>query len=171
MRIILPFTEIKPGVVDAILASKDDDDTLVQVFVGGSDEAYWIMLRDEWALCAANRVDLCVTEHDIVIAPKTLWRFRTCPNGFCTSPYFYLGTNYSGLGCARFRWELLAKHPDVMDRVGEYNDTVHPAKHWCANDARLQGELKRRKVVMHQHELVTHLSTGAPSHGCREFPG
>jgi hypothetical protein len=168
-RVVVPFTRpgLQRGVTRAIrdagykptLRRLDSDDV----------EAYWRLLSDLWV--AGD--DFVLVEQDIVVREDTLQSFYKCPHSWCAAGYRYLGSpSYMGIGCIRFRADLLRRCPDVMERVANYNYPNHGPKHFCTLDAAMQSELHGRREHVCGHGTVEHLSDGSPSHGCVPgYPG
>lgn len=112
-----------------------------------------------------------VIEHDVIVGDHTLSGFDTCPEPWCSAPIEYLGGSYHGLGCVRFRYQLMEQHPDVFDRVGTLGDgtATHPPRHWCALDSRLTAVLRSKGISKCEHntEVLKHLGhDGHSNHGC-----
>lgn len=162
MRVVLPYTDLRPEVLWAVQEADHEYETFD---VSHSDTDYWSLLSLLWR-CGE---DFCIVEHDIVVGPGTLDSFEACPQEWCTSPYKYLRGTYWGLGCTRFRAPLMAAYPELLDEVGEVDAPGHGPKHWCTLDACITRALmRRRREWPHQdHGEVAHLSDGSPTHGCR----
>ena len=130
--------------------------------VGTRDEAYFDLLAELWE--AAE--DFCIVEHDIQVSGDTIDEFERCPQLWCCAPYPYQGDQlYQGLGCMRFRRELMLAEPDLLRVVGERSWADHPLKHWCIMDAGIQRSLWPLGHQPHPHSPVGHEHT-TPSHGC-----
>ena len=127
------------------------------------DEAYWRFWRSLWD--AAE--DVTVVEQDIVPHDRVFDEFAACPEPWCAHAYEYSIVGlYAGTGCVRFRHELLAATPGLMDRVALMSDHLHPPKHWCRLDAWMQHQLFLAGYQQHRHEPpVGHLNPDV-SHGC-----
>lgn len=159
MRVICPFTEIALATRAALDASgygwQPHD-------VSGSDTAYWGVLAGLWAAGE----DFAVVEHDITPAPGALASFEACGHDWCSAPYLYLAGTYAGLGCARFRAAVMARHPDLMNVVATMSNDSHGPRHWCTLDAWLRVVLQQRG----EHICTAHPEAGHPSrspaHGC-----
>lgn len=161
MRIVVPHTHISRETVISLLGAASDWEV---IDVSGSDTAYFDLLNQLWT--AGD--EFALVEQDIVVRPSTFASFERCPNPWCAAPYPYLGSStYAGLGCTRFRSEILAAHPDLMDDVALHNYEGHCPKHWCTLDAAIQRELGKRgrHVCLRDHLPVGHLHD-TPTHGC-----
>lgn len=160
MRVVCPFTTLRPQTAEALDASGYPWEP---VDVSGSDEDYWELLYDLWAA----RQDFCIVEHDIIIAPGILAEFESCPELWCVSPYPYMhGGEYAGLGCVRFRAEVMNVMPRLMDDVATRTNTKHPSKHWCTLDAWIQEKLYGQRFSPHRHAPSEHLDSLRPTHLC-----
>lgn len=164
MLVVCPFTEIHPMTSEALDASGWPWE---KRYVGDSDSAYWELLKELWT----PTHDLCVVEHDIVVKRDTIALFEICPEPWCAAPYNFLGRgSYMGLGCVRFRSELIAKTPELIDQVGEMESgPLHPKRHWCSLDSFLQTRLRWLGFKVCEHPPVQHMHEW-PSHGCIAEP-
>ena len=178
MRIVVPFTHIMPEVIAAL-------DATGRVYeladVSDSDDAYWQVLSDLWRAGES----FAIVEHDVVVHPTVFDGYDACPRVWCASPHRYVcggDAGYYGMGCVRFRAELLRDNPNVMYDVAQMANAGHPPKHWCTLDAHLQTVLPRCRVTVpdtrhpwgeHQEPVTRcyhatvlgHLHDGV-SHGC-----
>lgn len=164
--ITVPHAGLPAGeVVDGLLGTGRSW-RLVDVSV--SDDAYWQLWWSMWA----DRRDITVVEHDIVIAGEVLASFEACPADWCAAPYPYCrGYVYHGLGCVRVRASLIGRHPDLWEVIGGMADEKHPARHWCRLDLWMQQELGRRGERMcREHPMVGHLMSdpARPAHRCMD---
>ena len=164
MQVIVPFVEIQPATKQALDASGWPWEGR---YVGDSDSAYWELLKELWT----PEHDLCIGEHDIVIGHDTLALLEACPEPWCAASYRFLGRDgYTGLGCVRFRAELIAKVPGLLDEVAEMSSgPLHPKRHWCSLDSFLQVRLRGHGFNVCVHPPVQHLHEW-PSHGCLAKP-
>ena len=160
MRVVLAYTMLVPEVTRALDASEVDWEG---VDVSDSDEAYWELLDDLWSYQA----DFAIVEHDVVVQSGTLKSFEECPEPWCAAPYPYFVGMYAGLGCVRFRSEVMKAVPGLLGEVAIKADTKHPSKHWCALDSRIQNVLQRHRFGICRHDPVLHLGSREPAHGCR----
>lgn len=161
-NIIVPYTvfpEVTADVLDFLNLPWSPVD------VSGGDDHYFNLLSTYWS----RAQDLCVIEHDIVPTSETIDSLLTCPAPWCAAPYPYLHfPAYTGLGCTRFRAELMTDHPDLFAEVARMSNEFHPPRHWCSLDSFIQTVLSRRRVYVHAHLdfPVRHLGDNWPSHGC-----
>lgn len=133
--------------------------------MSGSDTAYWALLAELWAAGG----DFAVVEHDVVPPEGGMASFDACEREWCAARYPYLAGTYPGLGCARFRSPLIARHPDLMDVVAVMSNEDHGPRHWCTLDAFARSVLMQRG----ERQCTAHPEAGHPSrspaHGC--IPG
>lgn len=162
MRLILPWTYVEPRVDSAIAATGWKREA---PYVGLSDRAYFDLLASLWA--AGDSFIIC--EQDIVPHPTAFDDLANCRHDWCAFPYEYVGHKTYGLGLVKFSAELIARHPDAMERVAVMRDPTHEPRHWCRLDAWLQGViLPLAGEVPHGHEpMVKHLGDGC-AHGCTD---
>ena len=162
MKVVCPFTAIRPDTAAALDASGYAWEA---VDVSGSDEAYWDLLAGLWRAGET----FCLVEHDIVVGPGTLPSFERCPKPWCAASYrFMRGTGFVGLGCTRFRAEVMRAAPDLMTEIAALGDDKHPPKHWCRLDTLTYHRLEARGQVMcRAHGEVGHLGAlDRSGHGC-----
>ena len=178
MRIIAPYTE----------RSDENQECLAVLYTAGfkvesfkmtDDLAYGRLLADLWA---EGETWLNI-EHDIFgVTPEIVREFETCPEEWCSSPYFYFGMPVSGtpgggLGCTKFGAQLMARWPGMMTQAMELPYTGHPPWHWCGCDWRIyyllrHGGLYSSEWPAERHQTHTEVQhrAGPPSHGCRDKP-
>lgn len=161
--ITVPTTHINSAVAEALDATGREWRT---EWVGGSDTAYYCLLRDLWA--AGETFTL--VEHDIVVTGEALDSLDECDSDWCACPYPYVnGWVFAGLGCTRFDAAIVRRHPDLMGVVADMSDDTHPPRHWCRLDAWISNELTRRgERRCETHPQVGHRMTNprASAHGC-----
>jgi hypothetical protein len=168
VRVIVPFTTLEPGVVEAIEQSGYVPELCD---VSGDVEAYWRLLCAVWA----QGKDFAVVEHDVVVDRTTLADLERCARDWCAARYHYLGGSYAGLGCVVFKAPLLTKYPTVLlDAARHDYGPLHPrtvGQHWCTLDHAVTTELTSHGLQRHlgSHGSVQHLG-GWPSHGCVARP-
>jgi hypothetical protein len=161
--IVVPYTRPHEETSDAIAAAGFSP--WVKRFVGGSDAAYFELLTELWAAGET----FTIVEHDVIPNRDALVSLDDCSNVWCACPYPYLyGQPHVGLGCTRFRAELLTRHPDLMEVVAGMSDRTHPAKHWCRLDAWITNTLRGRgEHRCETHPQVEHaMAQRGSSHGC-----
>jgi hypothetical protein len=161
-RVVVPYArQLAPEVIWALQEAEVEFEL---VNVAHSDFAYYHLLCGLWKLAEP----FTIVEHDIVVRPDVLASFDNCAHEWCAASYPYLRSNYWGLGCTRFRRELLQRFPDVMEEVGRYESPRHIPGHWCILDQALTASLRARRVDWpHTHGDVGHLGDGLPAHHCR----
>lgn len=159
MRVYCPYTAISPATRAALDASGYEWEPRD---VSGSDTAYWDLLAELWTVGE----DFAIVEHDVVPSPEALASFDACGHDWCGAAYPYLAGTYAGLGCARFRAAIMARHPDLMSVVGGMSNEAHGPKFWCTLDAWQRVVLQQRG----ERQCTAHPGAGhpshSPSHGC-----
>lgn len=103
------------------------------------DLGYWMLLCKWWAHADWNGTDLMVVEHDIVIHPDVPKQFDECDSDVCVFEYWIGGSYMYGLGCTRFRADLIRRKPDAMNQAGKLDSLGLPPGHW----KRLDGQIWR----------------------------
>jgi hypothetical protein len=164
MRVICPYTRLATETKASLDASGYPWEA---VDVSGSSTAYADLLDGLWA----KGETFCLVEHDMVPRDDTLKALDDCPEGWCgfvyrhpvptaTTPYQEL----AGLGCTRFRSELMARFPDMMTRShANYARDGWNRRYWANCDERIYLELTRLAVPRHEHgPAITHLHTSSP---------
>lgn len=165
--VVMPYTQA--GQFPEAEAAAEVGHDLLKVNVGGNDEAYWDLLHGLWA----KQQTFVVVEHDIVVTPDAVDELLACQRPWCSFAYTYAGTQYAGLGCAKFEAKLMTAHPDVFDIVATMSDEGHNQKHWCRLDGWSQNVLRDtygEELHVHIGGLVHIRRSGEsvpmPSHGC-----
>jgi hypothetical protein len=134
------------------------------VDVSRHERAYFELLDRLWSDCLYGREDLCLIEHDIVVHEDVFPEFEECSEPWCAFPYAMTNVVQPGLGCTRFRHELIAAIPDAWGRVARHGNDRDvpdgmPSKHWLRCDVRLDAELMPLGYFPHVHDpQVEHLN-------------
>lgn len=160
--IIVPYT--RPHVATAA-ALTTAGSRWASRYVGGSNADYFDLLAELWT--AAD--GFTIVEHDVIPDRSALVSLDECPHDWCACPYPYLyGQPFTGLGCTRFRRDLLLRQPDLMVAVAGMSDEWHPPKHWCRLDAWITNTLYARgERQCEDHPQVAHeMAQRGSSHGC-----
>lgn len=156
MAAIVPFV---PGMLEPeTLAWADANGAIPIVLSCVDDTDYWDLLDSHWQHWSAGD-PLIVVEQDVVPADGVVDDMAACPEPWCSSPY-QLGTGVwldEGLGCTKFSADLMARHPDLMARVGEIDDDGLPAKDWRRLDVRIARVLRGLGYAPHTHRRSKHL--------------
>lgn len=166
LRVIVPFTNLEPEVLNALHYTGFEWDA---IDVSGSDTAYFELIKSLWE----NGSGWMNCEHDIVPHANSFQEFEDCPHAWCAYPYPYAVTNYyAGLGLCKITKQVIKRHPDAMDKVWKMTDPTHPINgHWCRCDGWLRAVLENEGERMHLHTPpVRHLGNTWPSHGCVKPP-
>ncbi len=136
--------------------------------VSGCGTAYTQLLQKLWR----EGETFALVEHDIVPWRGALKQLDACDHPWCGFPYPLVlphvpaGVLHAGLGCVRFRAELLRRYPSAVDDTLAEHTEVHPSGFWCNLDDRLTRALTRCGAVRHEHTpAVGHLHP-VRSHGC-----
>ena len=164
IRLIVPY--VSGGLRDGVYNAASQSGYAVELHdVSGSDSNYWRLLDTLWRKCET----FVLIEQDILVKRETVAGFDECRNVYCSAHYPYVGGMSTGLGCTRFRQELLREHPDVLTLVGEMDDPAHSARHYCTLDAHIRTVLGGLGVThCGAHGQVEHLSDHLPAHApCR----
>lgn len=153
---LVPFV---PGMLEAETREWADANDALLIVLSCADPAdYWDLLASQWEHYSAGG-PITVVEQDVVPAPGVVDDMERCPRPWCSSPY-RLGTGVwltEGLGCTKFSAKLVARHPDLMARVGEIDDDGLPAKDWHRLDVRIARVLTQMGYKVHAHRRSRHL--------------
>lgn len=167
MRVIVPYTHIEPGVLEAIREGGYEPELFD---VSEDNFAYWELLCVVWK----DGEDAAIIEHDIKVRLDTLRGFDLCRKPLCIAKYPYLNGVFAGLGCTRWRSSLMKAAPDLMLEVGELSNYTHCAKHWCTLAEHIGARFRANNIaITHEHLQVEHLGDQWASHGCvpRDWAG
>lgn len=116
--------------------------------LGNEHHAYADKLHELWTLCALAKTPLMTVEHDIALHQRVFDTFEECDQLYCVYPYWQ-GARYGfGLGCTRFRKELIVKHPDLIRVAGKRtNDGLPQENHYKRMDTRICDEARERGIL------------------------
>ncbi len=174
LLVVVPFTKkgLHPEVLEA-LRPLPMGATLAPWELKDEAYGYGRMLRAVWQKCAETRTDLCIVEQDNLVQPfinkhdsetgGTIAGFIACPDWWCAHSYEVaprpdvrgprgqsrdIATAYGGpygLGCVRFRWQLMAAEPDVLTvALQRAEHPGFPAGHYIGLDSAVTGILRGR---------------------------
>lgn len=158
--IAVPFTSLRAETVVALAGEK------IRYAPMLTDTSYWELLRDLWGAGQS----FILVEHDIVVNETTLDELKVCDHDWCAMPFPYRGEERAySLACTKFSKGIIARHPDLIEIVGQMSDEAHDPMHWCRLDMWLFMVLSELGEVRHEHERATpvgHVGAQFPSHGC-----
>lgn len=155
-RLILPHAYIDGVVRDLVTRYAPEDWEIVPVYTDPDvPTAYHDAVCAEWE----RPGDLVIVEQDIAVGPETFAQYEACPEWMCTSLTWAAGRVQPTTGCVRFRGELKAHHPDLVDAARMVDDaTDMPPGDWRRIDVRVYGAARARGVLLHAHDpQVLHL--------------
>lgn len=119
------------------------------------DYGYGKLLARHWA----DGDTFCVVEHDVIVHPTVFDEFDACSEPYCAFPYPLGPYVAPALGCTRFRAELLAELPDVMERVLKVPTNYGDPGHWRQLDTVLM-----RTVLLNRYGRQPHIHLPAVEH-------
>jgi hypothetical protein len=156
MRILVGYTNLRPEVSEALdLYAVPAGHEPVYEDCRASNDRYFEALEHEWRAGA----DFAVVEHDVVIDERVMAGFQACPEPWCGYGYDIAVGYRVALGCTRFRAELMAAVPDLLERCMEETQSGVPAKAWYRLDVRIDEVLRRAGYTAHLHmPPVAHLN-------------
>lgn len=161
MRVVVPATPagLHPRTVPAILEAG----YWAEVWPMLGAESYFHLIAGLWARAEDSFV---LVEHDIEVHPGALESLERCPEGWCAFSYeVYAGDLAAayggpfGLGCTRFRRELLEAYPHAVAEAGEMDiHPLHKPRSYAVMDSTLTQVLRGpHRLQVHQHHPnVTH---------------
>jgi hypothetical protein len=149
MRVVCPYTQLRPQTRDALEQLSPVEPDFVDV--GGSHDSYFWTLARLWAQAET----FVLVEHDIVVHPDVFTAFLGCRQPWCAFVYERAGNVGPGLGCTRFRRELMLARPRAIAALEHDGGGGVPARDWRRLDVRVEVALAGRA---HLHRPpVTHL--------------
>ena len=131
------------------------------VDVSGSEFDYWRAIKARWS----GAGDLLIIEQDIVIRPGVVEELLACPESWCAFGFITCDPEYvlyEGLGCTRFRKELMRQVS--MQEIQETGNKYWPHRPgpdccWCHCDAKIKQTLQENGFNVHRHTpRVQHLT-------------
>lgn len=160
MKLVIPYAGEFP--TQAVAAVTQLSMAAYTWNVGDTDSAYFDLLARLWRA----RESFIIIEHDIIVTAAAIAGLIDCPMKWCTCPYPWYDSMLHGLGCTKFDHEIMQDFPSLFDNIADIATDVHPAKHWCNIDDRINRYMGERRRNAHRHDTpVEHLRPYA-SHGC-----
>jgi len=145
LLVVMPYVPgmDSPKVIEAVM---NQPCTVVRQDVSTTQYDYWGLTRELWE----SGQDWAYVEHDVVIPPKCIIRFRACPEPWCMHDYAMQDgkkiTDWGGngaFGVVRFRGELTRKFPTLVA------DLFH--RSWSHLDGQTITALRGLGYRAHQH--------------------
>lgn len=161
MRVFVPATPT--GLHPATLPSILRDGYQAHVVPMTGVESYYELIGHLWA----EMEDFAIVEHDMELHTGALESFERCPNLWCAFSYEVFAGDIAeayggpfGLGCCRFRKELLIEFPDAVVEAGKMDiHPVHPPRSYAVMDSTLTHWLRgpyNQKVCQHRPNVTHH---------------
>lgn len=158
MIVFIPTIEgkLRPGVREAVEAQGVD---AVAWTLYDHEFEYGRVLARFWTECASAGADLAVIEHDVIVPDGCFEAFEECDEPWCAHSYpvFWGGIAETyggawGLGCVRFRWQLMAGEPDALACALRWRGVPGRAPgHWQQLDGAVSATLRARGYDAHRH--------------------
>ncbi len=156
MRIVVPYTNLRPEVRDALDAYSAE---VEYVRLGRRVTSYWALMCRLWA----DQEDFMLFEHDIVPPIGLLKAFEDCPEPWCSGPsdgmalghknssvpHLTEGFHAAWLQANRFRRRIMVEHPGVFSGITEMG------RHWTSLDSASIYRLEGGNCCMPPHETVS----------------
>lgn len=134
--VYVPYTDLAPGVAEALRP-----DAPRYRWTGDDERQYWWLLRGLWQ----DGEPFTIVEHDVIPPAGAVAEMWGCPEDWCAVPYPCGGIVTTALGCTKFEAPLLARYPDLVERLPD------AARAWHSLDNAVIGELHRRGEREHVH--------------------
>jgi hypothetical protein len=153
VRVILPYVQIYPGVLEALTA----DGVAPEIYdVRASSEAYYGVLAKVWA----DGVGFIVVEQDIVVNPGNVAELTACQYDWCGFVYGISSGYITGLGFTKFSDRLVSRCPDAVTRLDSLPPNGTPPRMWGRLDTQLaQSLMDYEGYRVHRHlPPVRHLN-------------
>ena len=161
MKLVVAYLRLHPKTVAAVWDSVDELDDVIWADTSTSDTAYFELIAEHWR----QGETFVVLEQDKIPDQGALRDLHDCPEPWCTYPvpmaHNGLPCDFVSLSCTKFGSDLMARYPDLMERVGRLEMGYGP-KHWDRLDMAMAGRIHpRQKPHWHEsgrvgHEHTTH---------------
>lgn len=132
MNILCPFVDLYPETRECL--DRDVGPVVRYIPLRKEDpEHYFWILRQMWAL----QQTVIVIEQDISWEPGQLNALWNCGRPWCAREYEMTTRFMAGLGFTKFSGAMMARYPDLWDRISRIDDDGVPPRHWVRNDTRM----------------------------------
>lgn len=149
MRVVCPYTPDKIRAETKQSLERDTPGLIEYEDVSGHNEAYATLLENLWA----TGEDFAIVEHDIEVHEYALQDFMDCREPWCSNEYKVGEALIAyGLGCVRFRKELMEAEPDAIVAHTALGPGLTPARDWRRLDVRTVSTLRTRGYEPCVHE-------------------
>ena len=150
MKLVVAYCRLHPKTREAVLASVEDDDKIIWADTSRSDTAYFTLLSRHWRVGKT----FVLLEQDKIPDEGALRELYECPQPWCSYPVPMAHNgepcDFVSLSCTKFGADLMARHPNLMERVG-LMDMGYGLKHWNRLDMAMAGQIAGRGYVPHWH--------------------
>ena len=157
MRVVIPFavSDHSWALASTHLALRQDG--IQASFVQMVDEdSYFQLFECLWDRGKGD--SFTIVEHDIVTWPGAIAEIESCPEQWCTFPYYCsVGWIVDGLGCTKFGRDLIASHPDFLKPP--FPPCCQHTRHYCGLDRLIAHRMQELGIKPHVHSPgVTNLN-------------
>jgi hypothetical protein len=136
MRVVVPYTNLRPGVVESI---QDQGYTPECLDTSRDVYAYFDAIKSIWE----DGESFIVVEHDIVAPPGSLDSMTTCSKPWCALPYETPMGMTLALGCTKF--EMVRDNPKFFESLDRSRCN------WSVFDGYIAHGLRQLGYVMDSH--------------------
>ena len=148
-RVVVPFAlagKAQPWPLAAVRLALDQDGWKPEFRHMTHGESYYGLLLELWH----SRKTFIVVEHDIVVWPGALSQLESCPEGWCTFPYYCsVGWIKDGLGCTKFSAAFIEKHPDLL--AEPFPTCCQHTRNYCGLDRTIAHRMEEVGIEPHVH--------------------
>jgi hypothetical protein len=145
MRVIVPFATKSPMLTPVRIALSQDGWEAEYHHCSKEDDYYNLVVS-----CWNAKETFCIVEHDIVVWPGALQELESCPEFWCTRPYYCsVGWIIDGLGCTKFSKELLERYPSLVNEP--FPSCCAHTKNWCGLDRVINHRMIEMGMKPHVH--------------------
>lgn len=165
IQVVVPYARLWPETRAALEADGID---ARYVFTGGSDDAYYGLLRELWE----SGEGWLNVEQDIVPWSGAAAQLDACPRDWCACPYELSTGPGAWLGFTKFTAAFTRARPGAVAAIDGLPFDGTPRRHWGRLDTRLVQVLEDERLAPHIHyPLVGHLNPaqrflGTYNYGC-----
>jgi hypothetical protein len=150
VKLVVAYCTLHPLTKAAVLDATTVGDKIHLADTSTSDTAYFELVSEHWRLGET----FVVLEQDKIPDTGALRELHDCPHEWCTYPVPMAHNgqpcDFVSLSCTKFSSSLMARYPNLMERVG-LMEMGRGLKHWDRLDMAMAGQIAGRGVEPHWH--------------------
>jgi|ERR1035438_1681329 hypothetical protein len=147
MKVVVPFaTRGQAWALQAVRLALAQDGVEASFEHMTDDGSYFRLMSGLWE----KGESFAVVEHDIVVWPGGMQELASCPEPWCSMPYYCsVGWIEDGLGCTKFSEEIIRRAPRMFKEP--FPDCCAHTSNYCGLDRLIAHRFEQIGIRPHVH--------------------